>query len=226
MHSIRTENKRWSIRNFLHQVILHNRYQVHGKVMVRVTEGKFIYGDNKQEMSLPEFWIDRSPVTNREFACFVKATGYKTTAEKTGLGYAYTGSKWEDIPGMDWRHPGGLNTDIQGKWEHPVVKVSWVDAVAYAHWTGKRLLTEQEWEKAARGLDGRVYPWGNQEPTRMLCNLDRNENGTTSVGTYSPQGDSPYGCADMAGNVWEWTASEHENVTRILHGGSWSHPSH
>jgi formylglycine-generating enzyme required for sulfatase activity len=196
-----------------------------GKKMVLVPEGKFLYGEDKQEISLPEFWIDRTPVTNREFALFVQATGYKTTAEQTGLGCANTGNKWEDVPGADWRHPGGPGTGIEDKWEHPVVQVTWADAVSYVQWVGKRLPTEQEWEKAARGTDGRAYPWGNQEPTRTLCNFDRNENGTTPVSKYSPQGDSPYGCADMAGNVWEWTASEGENGTRILRGGGWSHPA-
>ena len=155
----------------------------------------------------------------------MEAIGYKTTAEKSGLGCAYTGSTWEDIPGADWRHPGGPNTVIQDKGEHPVVQVSWDDAVAYARWAGKRLPTQEEWEKAARGTDSRVYPWGNQEPTGILCNFNKNESGTTPVGKYSPQGDSPCGCADMAGNVWEWTAREDENGTRILRGSGWLHPA-
>ena len=196
-----------------------------GKEMVRVPEGEFICGEDRQKVYLPEFWIDKAPVTNAEFACFVQATGYRTTAEQTGIGCAYTGAKWEDLQGADWRHPGSTETDILCKADHPVVQVTWGDAEAYAGWAGKRLPTEQEWEKAARGTDGRHYPWGNQEPERGLCNFDKNENGTTPVGKYSPQGDSPYGCVDMAGNVWEWTASQDESGGKVLRGGGWSHPA-
>jgi formylglycine-generating enzyme required for sulfatase activity len=104
------------------------------------------------------------------------------------------------------------------------VQVSWEDAAAYAGWAGKRLPSEQEWEKAARGADGREYSWGDQAPTPELCNFNMHEKGTTPVGRYSPQGDSPYGCADMAGNVWQWTASQDESGGRVLRGGGWSHP--
>jgi formylglycine-generating enzyme required for sulfatase activity len=102
-----------------------------------------------------------------------------------------------------------------------VVLVNWHDAVAYAGWVGKRLPTEEEWEKAACGTDGRGYPWGDQRPTPDLCNFGRNVGGTTPVGQYSPQGDSPYGCVDMAGNIWEWTASDYGAGRKVLRGGSW-----
>ena len=200
-------------------------WQKDGKEMVRVPAGEFLYGEDKHKVSLPEFWIDRTPVTNAEFTRFAQATGYKTTAERTGVGCANTGSKWEEVFGADWQHPGGPQTDTQSNADHPVVQVSWEDAVTYAEWVGKRLPTEQEWEKAARGMDGREYPWGDQEPTRELCNFNRNEEGTTPVGKYSPQGDSPYGCVDIAGNVWEWTASDHDSGGKVLRGGGWSHPA-
>lgn len=192
-----------------------------GKEMIRIPAGEFMYGDDKQKKKLPEFWIDQTPVTNAEFARFVEATGHRTTAEQKGSGYAWTGDDWKDTKGANWQHPGGPKTDIKGKMDHPVVLVSWRDAWAYAEWGGKRLPTEEEWEKAARGTDGRTYPWGDELPTRELCNFGGNENSTTPVGQYSLQGDSPYGCVDMSGNVWEWTVSDYVKSNKVLRGGSW-----
>jgi sulfatase modifying factor 1 len=201
-------------------------WQMDGKEMVYVPEGEFLYGENKKKLNLAAYWIDKTPVTNGEFARFVQATRYITTAEKVGTGCANIRGKWEDIEGADWRHPGGLGWGgIEGKRDHPVVQVSWEDAAAYAKWAGKRLPTEQEWEKAARGIDGREYPWGDEEPTSELCNFSKNEGRTTPVGRYSPQGDSPFGCVDMSGNVWEWTSSEEGGDGRVLRGGGWSHPA-
>jgi formylglycine-generating enzyme required for sulfatase activity len=169
-----------------------------GKEMVRVPAGAFLYGEQKEKIELPGFWIDRTPVTNAEYACFVAATGH-------------------DKP-QHWKG----KTPPKKIADHPVVYVSWHDAVAYAKWAGKRLPSEQEWEKAARGSDGREYPWGDQKPTPELCNFDGNEGGTTPVGKYSPQGDSPHGCVDIAGNVWEWTESSFSRDTKVLRGGAWS----
>jgi serine/threonine-protein kinase len=169
-----------------------------GKEMVRVPAGKFLYGDEKEERELPEFWIDKTPVTNAEYAQFVDATGHD--------------------PPLRWKG----KTPSKDIADRPVTYVSWHDAAAYAEWAGKQLPTEEEWEKAARGTDGREYPWGNQKPTPELCNFGMKEWSATSVGKYSPQGDSPYGCVDMAGNVWEWTASEwgKESPDRVVRGGT------
>jgi formylglycine-generating enzyme required for sulfatase activity len=168
-----------------------------GKEMVRIPAGTFLYGDGKKERELPEFWIDKTPVTNAEYARFIAATEHK--------------------PPQHWE--GERPTEEIAA--HPVTYVSWHDAVAYAEWAGKRLPTEKEWEKAARGTDGRTYPWGEEEPTPDLCNFGMNEGGITPVGKYSPQGDSPYDCVDMAGNVWEWTASDYDDENKVLRGGSW-----
>jgi formylglycine-generating enzyme required for sulfatase activity len=169
-----------------------------GKEMVRVPAGKFLYGRKKEEHELPEFWIDRTPVTNAEYARFVAAIGHK--------------------PPRHWKGKSPPK-DIA---DHPVAHVPWHDAVAYAEWAGKRLPTEEEWEKAARGTDGRECPWGD-EFDKDKCNVKGSGIGdTTPVGKYSPAGDSPYGVADMVGNVREWTAGEYRpgSNLRVLRGAA------
>ena len=221
--------------------------------LVRVPAGPFLMGSDKTKdsqaydaelpqhsLTLGDYYIGKYEVTNTQFLAFVQATGYKTTAEKEGAG-------------ADWRHPRGPDTNIDQKAQHPVVQVSWHDAIAFCDWLSKvsgrkvTLPSEPEWEKAARGVDGRIYPWGNDAPTKDLLNFNRNVGDTTPVGQYSPKGDSPYGVADMAGNAWEWTRSlwgkdvntpefkypyvagdgredlnAGEDVRRVVRGGSWA----
>ena len=124
----------------------------------------------------------------------------------TGSAWSCTGSEWEEIKGADWAHPRGPKSDVQAKQEPSVTCVSWYDAIAFCKWAGVRLPTEAEWEKAARGTDGRIWPWGDREPNGGVCNFNMTVGDTTPVGRY-PDGKIPFGLLDVAGNVWEWTSS-------------------
>jgi formylglycine-generating enzyme required for sulfatase activity len=164
----------------------------------------------QHEVVLAGYYIGRHPVTNAQFAAFVEATGYETEAEEEGRGRAIRDGRYTWVEGADWRHPDGPESDIAGKGDHPVVQVSWNDARAYCDWLGARLPTEAEWEKAA-GWDPalgerRRYPWGD-EWDAAKCHIDRVDQGTAAVGAYSPGGDSAYGCAGMAGNVFDWCST-------------------
>ncbi len=162
--------------------------------MVMVPAGPFTMGTDSgdaedapaRSVDLPAFEIDKFEVTNDDFGMFVDATGYQTDAEGSG--------------GQSWRKYA------EGKGNHPVVKTTWNDAVAFCEWAGKRLPTEEEWEKAARGDDGRAYPWGNDFDASNANVKDTGLRNTTASGSF-PGGASPYGAEDMGGNVWEWTAT-------------------
>jgi len=140
----------------------------------------------RHQVNLSAYWIGKYPVTNREYQAFVRETGHRVPSH-------WSGNQYPD-----------------GEGAHPVVYVYWQEAVDYCAWLSRktgtlyRLPTEAEWEKAARGTDGRVYPWGNLWNAAKCNSSEGGAKGTTPVGQYAPAGDSPYGCADMAGNVWEW----------------------
>jgi len=206
---------------------LHDRSRIE---LVRVAAGPFLFGardaDARHELPqrtlrLGEYWIGRAPVTNAQFARFVEATEYRTTAEATGFGRVWSGGRWVDVERAYWRRPEGPRSAIDERMHHPVVGVSWIDAQAFCEWAGLRLPSEQEWEKAARGTDGRAYPWGNEPPAGERANYGHRPGTTTAAGHFSPAGDSPFGVMDAAGNVWEWTTAEAAGGARIVRGGGW-----
>ena len=163
--------------------------------MVKIPAGEFLYGEDQEKSETKEFFIDQHHVTNAEYKLFVDATEHKQP--------------------QNWRN----STYPEGKENHPVVEVNWFSATAYAEWAGKRLPTNEEWEKAARGTDGRTWPWGNEFDIDK-CNIYSED--TTPIGKYSPAGDSPYGCWDMAGNAWEWIGGGAPTQLRApLRGGDW-----
>jgi eukaryotic-like serine/threonine-protein kinase len=205
-----------------------------GMKMMYVPLGEYTMGSddgNENErpphaVTLDDYWIDQTEVTNGMFYKFVTATGYVTDAEKIGQGYVYQPGqylpavdKWQFTGGANWLHPEGPSSKIDWMQDYPVVQMSWNDADAYCIWAGVRLPTEAEWEMTARGTDGRVYPWGNQSPYGNLANsadsnldaiwasggIDDGYKFTSPVGHY-PAGASPFGALDMAGNASEWVA--------------------
>lgn len=234
--------------------------------MSLIPGGDFMMG-SKEEYAWPEerpahqvrlsrpFFLDQTEVTNSQFERFVRATAYKTVAERpvpladimkqvapgtaappkealqpgsqvfvmppAGANLRDSAQWWRWTIGAHWRAPEGPGSNIAGKGEHPAVHLAWEDAHAYCGWAGKRLPTEAEWERAARGgVDGLPYVWGSEKPNesaspaRWFANIwqgrfpvrnDRLDGfaGTAPVKRYLP---NPYGLYDMAGNVWEWTA--------------------
>jgi formylglycine-generating enzyme required for sulfatase activity len=190
--------------------------------MVLVPAGEFTMGSNdrlpdegpEHKVTLAEFSIDKYEVTNLQYKQFIDATNRKSP--------------------QHFRN----RTFPEGKPDHPVTYVTWFDANDYCEWAGKRLPTEQEWEKTARGTDARTYPWGNdfdiaKANTPQRWTVLEKDGDTMPVGSFA-EGVSPYGAYDMSGNVWEWTASwynPHPGNTRItenygekykvLKGGSW-----
>jgi tetratricopeptide (TPR) repeat protein len=170
--------------------------------MVYVPAGEFLFGDPRsgtaRTVDVPGFFIDRTEVTGADYEKFVRATGAPPPDR-------WDGSPTCPPPLRDWA----------------VHNVSWFEALEYARWAGKRLPTEREWEKAARGVDGRDYPWGNRfEPRRCNCR-ESLQKGGLQVGRRRA-GASPYGCLDMAGNVWEWTLDRERRhrADRVIRGGA------
>jgi hypothetical protein len=191
-----------------------------------VQAGEFIYQADRR-LTLPTFWIAKYPITYRQFQAFVDA--------EDGFG---NDDWWEGLAAHQ-PEPGDQAFKF---WNRPRERVSWYDAVAFCRWLSAKLdytimlPTEEQWEKAARGTDGRTYPWGS-EYIPGYANIDETENAvgpyylrqTTAVGLH-PQGVSPCGALDMSGNVWEWCLNEYENPEcagidgtngRVVRGGSW-----
>lgn len=209
--------------------------------MITIPGGGFVMGDASgdaneapRRVTVAPFGIMRHEVTNGQFAAFIAATGHRTDAERRGAGYVWT-DRWRLVAGAEWRAPHGPGSAMAGKAGHAVVQVSQRDAAAYCAWRGWRLPSEAEWEFAARGGDGRRYPWGNAPPrqgpdaqanfgTLACCAADGSDgfDKIAPVGGY-PSGASPYGALDMAGNVWEWTASPFPGRPGFvsLRGGGW-----
>jgi iron(II)-dependent oxidoreductase len=220
-----------------------------GRCTIGAPAGRFSYDNERprHDIELPGFAIGRTPITNATFLEFVEGGGYQRREWWSDEGWA-----WKEE--YDITHPGEWTSDRLERRlgtppkpldpDRPVVHVSWFEAEAFAHAHQARLPTELEWEKAAtwdqETETARPYPWGEEPPTPARANLDQRAYGTTPVGSY-PAAASPFGCLDMLGNVWEWTATRFDgyagfradpyseysevffgDVYRVLRGCSWA----
>ncbi|MGD8902181.1 MAG: SUMF1/EgtB/PvdO family nonheme iron enzyme [Anaerolineae bacterium] len=203
-----------------------------GRDLIRIPNGPFVMGskddnelawdDEKPQHTLEisyDYWIGKFPVSNAQFGEFVHSTSFETRAEREGWCWVWNvgQGRWEKKEGANWRLPLGTDSTPAALGQHPVVQACWHDARAFCEWLNQkhaagrpqgccyRLPTEAEWEKAARGTDGREWPWGDEFDAQLCNSRDAGTCRTRPIGSYSPQGDSPYGVADMSGNVWEWT---------------------
>jgi formylglycine-generating enzyme required for sulfatase activity len=215
--------------------------------MVEIPAGKFLMGSDSseafktdgegpvREVFVDSFLISKTTVSNSEFAEFVADTGYKTEAERFGWSYVFEGQLqldrdstesmgrsqatpwWLAVRGASWKNPSGASSSIDDIPSHPVVHVSWNDAVSYANWCGMRLPTEAEWEKAARGgLVQKNFPWGDdlELDGKQRCNVwqgefpTRNDNDDGYLATAPNDSFEPnsFGLYNVSGNVWEWTS--------------------
>jgi formylglycine-generating enzyme required for sulfatase activity len=179
-----------------HQV----RHPIDGKLMTQVDAGVFLCGADSESVYLPAFYIDVFPTTNADYARFVAATGHERP--------------------QHWGNSSEPPDDIR---DHPVVFVTWHDASAYSEWSAKSLPSSKQWEKAARGVRGDIYPWGSQS-TPAKCNVrEGGIRSTTPVNRYH-SGVSPYHVYDMCGNVWEWLATKSDPGRYELRGSAFTSP--
>jgi sulfatase modifying factor 1 len=186
------------------------------------------------EVYLPDYMMDATLVTNRQFNRFADETGHVTESEKRGCAWGFDGHDYRSIAGLSWR------SFVSGREDHPVVMVSWRDAATFAAWAGKRLPTEAEWEKAARGgRSGQLFPWGDQSPNGNQCPFGippAEVPPTVPVKAFAPNG---FGLYDVVGNVWQWCCdwfgedyyalSAYDSPTgpnhgsfRVRRGGAWN----